>query len=196
MRKLLRYLIASAVAALFSVCAFAQVEEPAPAGYKYVDSVIYTPVPRVNETLAGRSIFDVLPWRVKLHQTPSVRNAVGTQIGKNRSAQTDGFRIRIYFDNKQNSREASAESEARFRKLFPGYNTYRTFQNPFFKVTVGDFRTKADAQVALQRISRVFPDAFIVKEKMKFPVISDQVRVTVDTVRMLVPIEPPKPADE
>ncbi|MBR6457913.1 MAG: SPOR domain-containing protein [Bacteroidales bacterium] len=184
-------------ALLFSVCAFAQIEEPAPPeGYKYVDSVIYTPVPRVNETLSGKSVSDVLPGSVKLHRSFSIKSAAESLIRKNRGEQTDGFRIRIYFDNKQNSREASAESEARFKRLFPGYNTYRTFKNPFFKVTVGDFRTKADAQVALQRISRVFPDAFIVKEKMKFPVISDQVRVTVDTVRMLVPIEPPKPADE
>lgn len=193
----MKRLVLIAIAALCCFSAFSQVKEPAPpAGYKYIDSVIYTPVPRINESLAGKSIFEVLPGGVKVHQSTAIRSAVASQVGKNRALQTDGFRIRIYFDNKQNSREASTESEQRFRRLFPGYNTYRTFKNPFFKVTVGDFRTRADAQVALQRISRVFPDAFIVKEKMKFPVISDQVRVTVDTVRMLVPIEPPKPADE
>lgn len=183
-------------ALLLSLCAYAQTEQPAPAGYKYVDTIIYHAVPRVNETLSGKSVSKVLPWRVKLHQSSSIENATESLVRKNKGTLTDGFRIRIYFDNKQNSREASAESEARFKRLFPGYNTYRSFKNPFFKVTVGDFRTKADAQVALQRIVRVFPDAFIVKEQMKFPVISDQVRVTADTVRMLVPIEPPKPADE
>ena len=188
----MKRLIIAFGALLLSLCAFAQTEEPAPAGYKYVDSVIYKAVPRVNESLNGKSISRVLPWRVKLHQSASVENAADAMVRKNKGTMTDGFRIRIYFDNKQDSREASAESEARFKRLFPGYNTYRTFKNPFFKVTVGDFRTKADAQVALQRISRVFPDAFIVKEQMKFPVISDQVRVTVDTVRMLVPIAPPK----
>ena len=193
----MKRLIILAVLAFGCLPGFAQVEEPAPAGYKYVDSVIYHAVPRVNESLAGKSVYEALPsGKVKLHQSAAVRSAVDSQIRKNITVQTDGFRIRIYFDNKQNSREASSESEQRFRRLFPGYNTYRTFKNPFFKVTVGDFRTKADAQIALQKISRFFPDAFIVKEKMKFPVISDQVRVTVDTVRMLVPIEPPKPANE
>lgn len=179
-------------ALLLSVCAFAQVEEPLKDGYKWIDTVIYKPVPRLNESLVGKSVSDVLPWRVKLHQSAAVKNAAAVQVSKNRSVQTDGFRIRIYFDNKQNAREASAESEARFKRLFPGYSTYRTFKNPYFKVTVGDFRTKADAQVALQRIVRAFPDAFIVSEKMRFPVISDQVRVTVDTVRMQVPIAPPQ----
>lgn len=181
---------------LLSVCAFAQTEEPPKEGYKYIDTVIYKAVPRVNETLVGKTVNDVLPGRVKVHQSPSIKLAADAQVRKNKTVQTDGFRIRIYFDNKQNSREASAESEARFKKLFPGYNTYRTFKNPYFKVTVGDFRTKADAQIALQKISRVFPDAFIVSEKMKFPVISDQVRVTVDTVRMQVPIAPAPPQNE
>ena len=192
----MKRLIIAFGALLLSLCAYAQTEQPAPAGYKYVDTIIYHAVPRVNETLSGKSVSKVLPWRVKLHQSSSIENATESLVHKNKGTLTDGFRIRIYFDNKQNSREASAESEARFKRLFPGYNTYRSFKNPFFTVTVGDFRTKADAQVALQRIVRVFPDAFIVKEQMKFPVISDQVRVTADTVRMLVPIEPPKPADE
>ena len=55
-------------------------------------------------------------------------------------------------------------------------------------MTVGDFRTKVDAQIALQSIIRDFPTAFIVKEKMRFPVVSDKVRYYVDTVRVLRPI--------
>ena len=137
---------------ILSVCAFAQTEEPPKEGYKYIDTVIYNAVPRLNESLVGKSVGEILPWRVKLHQSPSIKSAADAQVRKNKTVQTDGFRIRIYFDNKQNSREASFESESRFKRLFPGYNTYRTFKNPYFKVTVGDFRTKADAQVALQRI--------------------------------------------
>lgn len=190
--RLLKLTLAAA-AALLCLSAFAQTEEPAPEGYRYVDTIIYNAVPRVNQELAGKTVYDVLPAQeVKLHQSQTLRSAVDRQIRSNRAETVEGYRIRIYFDNKQDSREASSESEQRFKKRFPGYSTYRTFSNPFFKVTVGDFRTKADAQVALQKISREFPSAFIVREQMKFPVISDGVRVTVDTLRMLVPIEQPK----
>lgn len=160
----------------------------APEGYKIVDSIIYVPISRYNETLAGSSLYEVLPAGVQLHQSANVTQAAMRQIEDNASALTDGYRIRIFFDNKQDARNASLESEMRFCRLFPGYNTYRTFQNPFFKVTVGDFRTKVDAQKALQKIVKVFPSAFIVKEKMRFPVISETVRVRMDTVRLLMPV--------
>lgn len=161
----------------------------APDGYKIVDSIIYVPVSRYNEALADSSLYEVLPAGVQLHQSANITHAAMSQIEANAKTLTDGYRIRIFFDNKQDARNASLDSEMRFRKLFPGYNTYRTFQNPFFKVTVGDFRTKVDAQKALQKIIKVFPSAFIVKEKMRFPVISETVRVRADTVRLIVPIQ-------
>ena len=92
-------------------------------------------------------------------------------------------------DNKQDAREASERAQKRFEKLFPGYLTYRSYIYPNFKVTVGDFRTKADAQVALKEISRYFPSAFIVKERMKFPQVSLSDTYRVDTLSILVPID-------
>ena len=43
----------------------------------------------------------------------------------------------------------------------------------------------------MQCIIRDFPTAFIVKEKMRFPVVSDKVRYTVDTVRVLKQLPSP-----
>lgn len=188
-------ILTAAIAILSALPALAQtqkVEEPvAPEGYKYIDSVVFNAAPRYNRELAGKSIFDVLPSDVKVHQSATVKSAVEGRIRTNKTVQVDGYRIRIYFDNKQDSREASSATEQQFKKRFPGYTTYRTFKNPFFKVTIGDFRTKAEAQVALEKISREFPSAFIVKEKMRFPVIADGVRYTTDTLRVLVPIAKP-----
>ena len=106
-----------------------------------------------------------------------MRKAVAKRVAENKGpeGEVDGYRIRIYFDNKQKSREESQEVIKRFKALYPGYNTYLKFNNPNFKVTVGDFRTKVDAQIALQKIIRDFPTAFIVKEKMRFPVVAVRV---------------------
>ncbi len=160
----------------------------APEGYVLVDSVLYTPIERYNTELSKQGLLGALPSNLEIRQSDDITNAALSQIQSNGKVQTDGYRIRIYFDNRQDAREVSLQTEQQFKRLFPGYSTYRTFQNPFFKVTVGDFRSKVDAQIALRQISKSFPTAFIVKEKMRFPVISEKVRVRVDTVRMLVPI--------
>ncbi len=162
----------------------------APEGYKYVDSLIYVPVPRYTDSLKGKSILEVMPESVTINQSVAISRAAERQIVFNmeNSLETEGYRIRIFFDNRQDSREASAQAEKMSRKIFPGYMTYRTFIYPNFKVTIGDFRTKADAQIALKEVAKYFPSAFVVKERMKFPEISLDSLYTVDTVKVLVPI--------
>ncbi len=162
----------------------------APEGYKYVDSLVYVPVPRYTDSLKGKSILEVMPEGVTVNQSVAISRAAERQVVFNleNSLETEGYRIRIFFDNRQDSREASAQAEKMSRKIFPGYMTYRTFIYPNFKVTIGDFRTKTDAQIALKEVSKYFPSAFVVKERMKFPEISLDSLYTVDTLKVLVPI--------
>lgn len=207
-----RIVLAALVCALTSIGALAQdiVEEQIPAdslllveeqvsadtlivpeGFKYVDTLIYVPPSRYTDSLAGRNVFHIMPIGVKLNQSPQLYGAARRYIEENEqnALESEGYRIRIYFDNKQDAREASERAQKRFEKLFPGYLTYRSYIYPNFKVTVGDFRTKADAQVALKEISRYFPSAFIVKERMKFPQVSLSDTYRVDTLSILVPID-------
>ena len=158
---------------------------------EYVDSLVYRQLPRVNEELEGMTIYQAL-GDVCVEENYKVRQAVSRQVEANKGpeGEVDGYRIRIYFDNKQKSREESQEVMARFKALHPGYNVYLKFNNPNFKVTVGDFRTKVDAQIALKEIIKAFPSAFIVKEKMRFPLVSDKVRSVIDTVK--VPVRVPE----
>ncbi|HCY00222.1 MAG TPA: hypothetical protein DG754_08805, partial [Bacteroidales bacterium] len=51
----------------------------------------------------------------------------------------------------------------------PGITVYRTFQSPYYKVSVGDFRSRDEALKQLKRLSRKYPKAFIVGEWINFP---------------------------
>lgn len=137
--------------------------------YVIVDSLVYTPFAAVDSTMSGESIYSVMPASVSIHQSAGVRSALSGHISRNADKMVTGYRVRIFFDNKQNSRDASAAAMARFRNLYPNVSAYRSFANPFFKVTVGDYRTRAEAQSALKSIRQDFPTAFIVKEKFKYP---------------------------
>lgn len=155
------------------------------------DSLIYRQAPVADTTLSGKSIFDVLPSRargnaadVTVHQTEAVTTAVEEYISRNHDKQIPGYRVRIFFDNRQTARTASAVALDNFLSVYHGIPAYRTYQNPFFKVTVGDFRTKSEAMELLRTIKGNFPAAFVVKEAINYPVIDKEHSFDVDTIKV------------
>lgn len=156
----MRRIIATAFVACLMVFSMAAQTESSPGGGPALDS-----------TLVGKNIFSILPSKEKgakaditVHQSQNILKALNNQIASNSSRKMSGYRVRIFNDNKQTSRGASEAAMNRFKGMYPGIAAYRTYSNPFFKVTVGDFRTKSEAMQLLQQIKGSFPSAFIVKE--------------------------------
>ena len=155
-----------------------------------VDSVIYRPAAALDASLEGKSIFSLLSSQVPgatVSQDAAVASAMTSHISSNRRKKLSGYRIRIYFDNKQNSRGASEAAARRFQGAFPGIATYRTFTSPFFKVAVGDFRTRSEAAYMLSRVKGMFPSAFIIKENINYPVVDREHSYVTDTVKVYRP---------
>lgn len=157
------------------------------------DSVIYRQAPSVDSSIVGKSIFSLMPSKAKggkadvtIRQPHSVADAMSRQISDNPSRTISGFRIRIFFDNAQNARSASEETLKSFLTKYHGIPAYRSYQNPFFKVTVGDFRTKSEALELLEKIKGDFPAAFILKENINYPVIDKAHPYVVDTVKVQI----------
>jgi len=123
----------------------------------------------VDSTVVGHSILRNMPKGIVVNQSSDITRALSSHIAMNHSRRFSGYRVRIYFDNQQNSRGASEAVESRFAAMYPGIATYRTYQAPFFKVTVGDFRTHAEAAALVRAIKKSFPTAFIVKREDTFP---------------------------
>lgn len=184
MKKIIAILVALAFGA-FQLSAQNATPQPVDSSrLELVDSLIYIPLDRVDPSLSGRSIYSVMPGTVQCKQSAAIVSAVNAQVAANESRLVDGYRIRIFFDNKQDARERSAAEAQRFQRLFPKIPVYRTFKETNFKVTVGDFRTKADAQAALLEIQRYFPSSFVVKEQFKYPIIDADQAYRVDTVKV------------
>ncbi len=80
-----------------------------------------------------------------------------------------GFRIRIFFDNRQDARTRSEDIELSFSEKYPALGVYRSYENPYFKVTVGDLRTRSEAEKLLRKLENEYPSAFIVREEISFP---------------------------
>ena len=167
-----------------------------PEGYELVDSVVYRPVSAVDTTLAGKDVFLVMPSRrsgddadVNVRQSDNMLASMRQHIESNSKRTIPGYRVRIFFDNKQTARTESENTLKKFNGLFPDVMAYRIYVNPYFKVTVGDFRTKSEAMALLTRIKGAFPSAFVVKENIEYPVVDSENAVVADTVKVLRPIE-------
>ena len=82
----------------------------------------------------------------------------------------EGFRIQIYNNSTRNAREESGKVKAEFISKFPYIKAYELFENPgYFKIRVGDFRSKTEATRLFLLISKEFPDAYIVPDYINFP---------------------------
>lgn len=124
---------------------------------------------QIDSSLNGMNIWQTLPDNVTISESSKVRNAVNIQVENNARKQFTGFRIRIYFDNAQNAREQSLAIMRKFREVHPELPAFRTYDAPNFKVTVGNFRNRTDAEAALTQLQLEYPSAFIVREKFKYP---------------------------
>jgi hypothetical protein len=186
--RILAIIIITAVSACFSRSASAQQVE-VPEGYELVDSVIYRPVATADSTLVGKNIFNVLPDNVNVRQSQQIANSMKSHVASNGARTISGYRVRIFFDNKQNARTESEAVLKRFNGLYPDVMAYRIYANPYFKVTVGDFRTKSEAMALLARIKGAFPSAFVVKENIEFPVVDKDNAVIADTIKVMRPVK-------
>ena len=83
-----------------------------------------------------------------------------------------GFRIQIFFDSGNNSKSKAISAMSEFRSKHSKTEAYLMFQEPNYKVRVGDFRTRMDAQRFLHEIAEDYPNAFIVKDdEINFPLL-------------------------
>ncbi|MFC3200018.1 SPOR domain-containing protein [Parapedobacter deserti] len=74
-----------------------------------------------------------------------------------------GFRVQIYSGSDRS--EAYAE-QARFKRLYKDIDTYVSYEEPNYRVKVGDFKSRADAQELMQGLRKQFNNVFIFTEEI------------------------------
>ncbi len=78
-----------------------------------------------------------------------------------KSSGVPGYRIRIYSGSGVRAKEEQQQVRARFLSLYRGLDAYNRYDEPYFKVYVGDCRTRSEAIKLLDRIKRDFPNSII-----------------------------------
>ena len=123
--------------------------------------------------------------RVVVFEDDNIRHVLGRHIAPPRpiSIAADGteyfamrgFRIQAYVGNNQQvSRNQALTRRDAIRNAFPEHRTEEIFTSPFWRVRVGDFETRDEADEAMREIRRRFP-AF----GHELSVVPDDVRIPV-----------------
>lgn len=81
----------------------------------------------------------------------------------------EGWRIEIFFEAGNYSKKLAMEAKSKFVEQYPEVPSYLIFQQPYYKVRVGDFRTKMEAEKFLHKIEFDYPQAFVVADEINFP---------------------------
>jgi hypothetical protein len=90
------------------------------------------------------------------------------QINQNRKSM-EGYRIQIFFDSGNNSKTKAQSIYEGFKAKYPDVRAYLSFKSPNYKVRVGDFRTRLDAQRFLNDIIDEYPNAWIIADMINLP---------------------------
>jgi len=116
------------------------------------------------------------PKIIELLGTPAVspRPSESVQGNENTTVKTTGYRIQIYMDNSPKARNEVSRIQSLFNGTFPNVGTYVSYNAPNWRVLVGDFRTKEEAETFKQNIQNSLPELgremYTVPSKIILPV--------------------------
>ncbi|MBN2639334.1 MAG: SPOR domain-containing protein [Bacteroidales bacterium] len=78
-----------------------------------------------------------------------------------------GYRIQIYKGTGNNALNKALDVQNKFEQRYK-IKAYVTFNEPYYRVRVGDFRSRLDAIRFLNRIKNRYPLAWEIKDQIRF----------------------------
>ena len=112
-------------------------------------------------TMAQRPIrYDIEPSIVKI-QEDYIYN--WRKLGE-----INGYRIQIAAYSGVNSKSQAEYARNSFNSLFPYTRSYLIYNEPYFKVRVGNYYTRLQAFKDLETIRETYPSAYIVPDKINY----------------------------
>jgi len=80
-----------------------------------------------------------------------------------------GYRIQILKASGNEALDVIEKSKLDFSEKYENVPVYLTFDEPDYRVRVGDFRTRLDAEKFLKKIIRKYPGAWVIQDDINFP---------------------------
>jgi hypothetical protein len=82
------------------------------------------------------------------------------------SQKMPGYRVQLFYGS---DRKRANEVKSEFLRRYPEVAAYLVYQQPNYKVRVGDFRTRLEAYELYRKLLPDFSSSFIVTDDIKLP---------------------------
>lgn len=120
---------------------------------------------RLGEEIVSEQAPDGARVRVVEHEEAA--SVVAASDRKAAPARLNGYRVCIFFDNGQDARAGAMEAKKIFEEQFPDIKLYMVYENPYFRVTVGNCLTIEEAVILKGKLAATFPKAFPKAEELQ-----------------------------
>ncbi len=127
-----------------------------------------TPRKNIKERLAApaqRDSLTIVNETVQVTEQGDAATIVSNNLQVAQKA-VNGYRIVIFMSNSQSARRDAVTAQENFSLLFPQEQSYLSYENPYFKVAVGNCTSQEEAIILLGRLRSSFPKAFIMRENI------------------------------
>lgn len=135
-----------------------------------------------------KELNSVVPGKghVSVYEDESISHVVGRPMAPPRTVYTSGdgatqyYRIRGYKiqafsgNNQRTSKNEAQHKQQLINNAYPNLETVVLFESPFWRLRVGNFENRSDAEEVLKEMVRSFPsfgkEMYIVVDEVKIPV--------------------------
>jgi hypothetical protein len=104
---------------------------------------------------------------IVIHKDPRIDMLVKKQAQINEETTRDarrsapGFRIQVI---NTSDRNAAISAKTKIYQLYPELKAYLLYQSPYFRLRVGNFKEKEDADDYLKALSKQFTNVYLVRD--------------------------------
>lgn len=106
-------------------------------------------------------------------QDTRIDSLVALSVAYNQSfPYISGYRVQIYMASGNDALSNAEIVKKDFEQNFPDLTAYITFREPYYRVRVGDYRTRLEANQLLKPIRKSYQDAWIIQDKISLPLLT------------------------
>jgi hypothetical protein len=111
------------------------------------------------------------PGNLQVSTSPQIEKLQADYLSENKNENyVNGYRVQIYNGNKNNC----MQERSRFLQMYPSVEAYTLYESPEYRIQVGDFRTRLEAEKFKRQVLEHHSGSFVLQTKIKWPKVNSQ----------------------